>query len=87
MTVSTTSFCTTYMKQCSTPPRVITPFAAVGIVAQTPCDVAANFYLHTGLAEVDIAVAAQLKAHQVLHDPDEAAPHSGPEGTPLEGDS
>jgi hypothetical protein len=63
------------------------PLAAVGIVAQTPCDVAANFYLHTGLAEVDIAVAAQLKAHQVLHDPDEAAPHSGPEGTPLEGDS
>jgi hypothetical protein len=43
--------------------------AAVGVVAQTPCDVAANLYLHTGLAEVDIAVAAQLKAHHVLHDP------------------
>src|ERR1700716_996035 len=45
------------------------PLAAVGVVAQTPCDVAANLYLHTGLAEVDIAVAAQLKAHPVLHDP------------------
>jgi hypothetical protein len=32
--------------------------AAVGVVAQTPCDVAANLYLGTGLAEVDIAVAA-----------------------------
>ena len=41
--------------------------AAVGVVAQTPCDVAANLYLHTRLAEVDIAVAAQLKAHHVLH--------------------
>ena len=43
--------------------------AAVGVVAQTPCDVASNLYLHTGLAEVDIAVAAQLKPHHVLHDP------------------
>ena len=45
------------------------PLAAVGVVAQTPCDVAANLDLHTGLAGVDIAVAAQLKAHHVLHDP------------------
>jgi hypothetical protein len=41
----------------------------VGVVAQTPCDVAANLNLHSGLAEVDIAVVAQLKAHHVLHDP------------------
>ena len=45
------------------------PLAAVGVVAQTPRDVAANFYLHTRLAEVDVAVTAQLKAHRVLHDP------------------
>ena len=38
------------------------PLAAVGVVAQTPRDVAANFYLHTRLAEVDVAVTAQLKA-------------------------
>ena len=43
--------------------------AAVGVVAQTPRDVAANFYLHTRLAEVDVAVTAQLKAHRVLHNP------------------
>ena len=30
---------------------------------------AANFYLHTRLAEVDVAVTAQLKAHRVLHNP------------------
>ena len=69
MTVSTTSSSTTYAKQCSTPPRVITPLPAVGEMAQTPCDVAANLNLHSGLAEVDIAVVAQLKAHHVLHDP------------------
>jgi hypothetical protein len=63
------------------------PLAAVGVVAQTPSNVAANLYLHTGLAEVDIAVAVKLKAHHVLHDPDEAAPHGGPESTPLEGDT
>ena len=62
------------------------PLAAGGVVPQPPCNVAANLYLHTGLAEFDIAVAAKLKAHHVLHDPDEAAPHSGPEDTPLEGD-
>ena len=45
------------------------PLAAVGVVAQTPRDVAANFYLHAWLAEVDVAVTAQLKAHRVLHDP------------------
>ena len=39
----------------------------MGVVAQTPCDVAANLNLHSGLAEVDIAVVAQLKAHHVLH--------------------
>ena len=49
------------------------PLAAVGVVAQTPRDVAANFYLHPGLAEVDIAAIAQFKAHHVVHDPDEAA--------------
>ena len=61
------------------------PFAAVGVVAQTPCNVAANLCLHTVLAEVDIAMAAQLKAHHVLHD--SMAPYSEPEGTPLRGDS
>ena len=45
------------------------PLAAVGVVAQTPRDVAANFYLHTRLAEVDVAVTAQLKAHRGLHNP------------------
>ena len=49
-------------------PRVITP-SAVWVVAQTPSDVAANFYLHTRLAEVDVAVTAQLKAHRFLHNP------------------
>src|SRR3982074_3058791 len=53
------------------------PLAGVGVVAQTLCDVAANLFLHAGLAEVDIAVAAQLKAHHVLHDPDEAALRGG----------
>src|SRR4051795_5042117 len=43
--------------------------AAVGVIAQTPCDVAANLCLHTRLAEVDVAVTAQLKAHRVLHNP------------------
>ena len=66
MMVSITSFCTTYMKQCSTCDH---PLAAVGVVAQTPRDVAANFYLHTRLVEVDVAVTAQFKAHHVLHDP------------------
>ena len=37
------------------------PLPTVGVVAQTPCDVAANLNLHCGLAEVDIAVVAQLK--------------------------
>ena len=45
------------------------PLTAVGVVPQTPCDVAANLYLQTRLAEVDVAVTAQLKAHRVLHDP------------------
>jgi len=44
------------------------PLAAVGVVAQAACDMAADLNLHTGLAEVDIAVAMQLKAHHVLHD-------------------
>jgi hypothetical protein len=42
---------------------------AVGMVAQTPCDVIANLNLHAGLAEVDIAPVMQFKAHQVPHDP------------------
>ena len=45
------------------------PLAALGLAAQIPRDVAANFYLHTRLAEVDVAVTAQLKAHRVLHNP------------------
>jgi hypothetical protein len=45
------------------------PLPTVRIVAQTPCDVAANLNLYSGLAEVDVAVTAQLKAHRVLHDP------------------
>ena len=44
------------------------PLTTLGVVAQTPCDVAANHNLHSGLAEVDVAVVAQLKAHHVLHD-------------------
>jgi hypothetical protein len=39
------------------------PFAAMGVVAQTPCDVVANVHLHCGLAEVDIAAVMQFKAH------------------------
>jgi hypothetical protein len=31
--------------------------------------VVANFNLHCGLAEVDVAAVAQFKAHHVLHDP------------------
>ena len=38
------------------------PLAALGVVAQTPCDVAANLNLHSGLAEVDIAAVAQFNA-------------------------
>src|SRR6476619_8008673 len=40
--------------------------AALGIVAQTARDVAADFYLPTRLAEVDVAVAVELKVHQVI---------------------
>ena len=36
------------------------PLAALGVVAQTPRDVAANIYLHTRLAQVDVAVTAHL---------------------------
>jgi hypothetical protein len=43
--------------------------AALGVVAQTACDVVANLNLHCGLAEVDVAAVAQFKAHHVLHDP------------------
>ena len=42
------------------------PLAALGVVAQTPCDVAANFNLHSRLAEINIAAVAQFKAHHVL---------------------
>ena len=45
------------------------PLAAVGVVAQTQCDVVANLNLHFRLAEVDVAAVAQFKAHHVLHDP------------------
>jgi hypothetical protein len=45
------------------------PLVAVGVVAQTPCDAVANLNLHCGLAEVDVAAVAQIKAHQVLHHP------------------
>ena len=37
------------------------PLAALGVVAQTPRDVAADFYLHTRLAEVDVAVAVRVE--------------------------
>jgi hypothetical protein len=39
------------------------PLAAMGIVAQTPCDVVANLNLHFRLAEVDVAAVMQFKAH------------------------
>jgi hypothetical protein len=45
------------------------PLAALGVVAQTPRDVAADFHLRTRLPEVDIPVAVELKVHHVLHDP------------------
>jgi hypothetical protein len=45
------------------------PLAAMGVVAQTACDVVANLNLHCGLAEVDVAAVAQFKVHHVLHDP------------------
>src|SRR6516162_9538635 len=38
------------------------PLAALEVVAQTPCYVAANLNLHSGLAEVDIAAVAQFNA-------------------------
>jgi hypothetical protein len=45
------------------------PLATVGEVAQTLCDVAPDLNLHSRLAEIDIAVVAQLKARHILHDP------------------
>src|SRR5262245_1824946 len=45
------------------------PLVAAGVVSQTPWDVIANLYLHTGLAEVDIAAVLQFKTHHVLHGP------------------
>jgi hypothetical protein len=60
--------------------------ATVGVVSQTPCDMATNLNLHTGLAEVDIVVAAQLKAHHVLRIPVSPSA-SRPEVKPIEGDS
>jgi hypothetical protein len=39
------------------------PLVAVGVVAQTPCDVIADLNLRTGMAEVDIAAVLQFKAH------------------------
>jgi hypothetical protein len=58
---------------------------AVGVVAQTPCDVIANLNLHSGLAEIDIAAVMQFKAHQVPHEPSEAAPYRI--NMPIRGDS
>ena len=59
--------------------------AAMGVVAQTACDVVANLNLHCGLAEVDVAAVAQLKAHHVLHDA--VKPLAATEGKPIRGDS
>ena len=47
---------------------------------------ASNLYLHTGLVEVDIAVAVQLKAHHVLHNPMKPLRYAR-EGTPPRGNS
>ena len=44
------------------------PLVAVGIVAQTPCDVIANLNLDARLAKIDIAAVTQFKAQSVLHD-------------------
>jgi hypothetical protein len=43
--------------------------AAMGVVAETACDVVANLNLHFKLAEIDVAEVLQFKAHRVLHDP------------------
>jgi hypothetical protein len=59
--------------------------AAMGVVAQTACDVVANLNLHCGLAEVDVAAVAQFKAHHVLHDA--VKPLAATEGKPIRGDS
>ena len=74
MTVSTTSSCTVYMKQCSTPPRVMItpPSPSCGKSRRTPENVAADLNLHSGLAKIDIAAILQFKAHHVLHNPREA---------------
>jgi hypothetical protein len=64
MTVSTTSSWTAYAKR---PGKSDYPLAAMGVVAQTPCDVVANLYLRCRLAEVDGAAVIQFKAHHVLH--------------------
>jgi hypothetical protein len=58
---------------------------ALGEVAQSTGDVAANLNLHRGLAEVDIAAVVQFKAHHVLHNPREALLR--PEGKPIRRDS
>jgi hypothetical protein len=62
------------------------PLAAVGVVAQTSRDVAADFYLHTRSADVDVVVAVESKVHHVLHDPMRFV-FACTEGTPLRGDS
>jgi hypothetical protein len=62
------------------------PLATVGVVAQTPCDVAANLNLHSRLAEIDIAAVAQFKAHHVLQNPVKPL-RIAREGTPIRGDS
>jgi hypothetical protein len=43
------------------------PLAAMGVVAQTPCDVVANLNLHCRLVEINVAGVMQFKAHHVLH--------------------
>jgi hypothetical protein len=62
------------------------PLAAMGVVAQTACDVVANLNLHCGLAEVDVAAVAQFKVHHVLTIR-EAAPCAATQGKPVRGDS
>src|SRR5262245_15649913 len=63
------------------------PLAAMGVVAQTSCDVVANLNLHCRLAKVEVAVVMQVKAHRVLHDPVKPLPYRRPESTPIRGDS
>jgi hypothetical protein len=49
--------------------------AAMGVVAQTSCDVVANLNLHCRLAEINVAGVMQFKAHHVLRHAHEPLPH------------